>query len=428
MPKMPDGKSVKDGGRNPRPQRSRSRGEPIGSEVDHVRLPRKIMGLIIGKAGATIKNIREVSNARIDVEDKNDDVCELKLQGTDEQVAKAKKMILEVAEKTPSGSKAIGEEAAAAGDGSGITESVEYPGTIMGRIIGPKGSKIQEVRQGSGARITVEKENDKCQVCIAGTQEQVDKAKALVQEVADEELAKEGTNSTEVPAAGGENEVATIDEPVTDIMQFPSIVTGKLIGSRGSQIADIRKESGAKVSVEKGEEFCKVHISGTQEQVDSARKIARDLAEEGLMGTPRDGQITDNMEVPHSMVGRVIGRGGDTIQRLQRESGARIRVNANEGDPCVIRIQGTKDSCARARFMVADVIDRGNNFGEGDMDRGASSFARLPPPPPAPWGMPYPTPGYGGAFPPSGSSQGRSEPRSKQYEAPKRLDIDLDEL
>jgi len=244
----------------------------------------------------------------------------------------------------------------------------------------------------------------------------------LVQEIADEEAArlaavKEAQEAaapaeTAPSAAGGDNAVATVDDPVQDIMQFPSIVTGKLIGSRGSQIADIRAQSGAKVSVEKGDEFCKVHIAGTQEQVDSARKIVRDLAEAGLMGAPTDGSTTDNMEVPHSMVGRILGRGGETIKRLQKESGARIRVNANEGDPVIVRIR-LPDACARARFLVADVLDRGNNFGDDVVpDRGP----RPPPPPPsAAWGPPgvggHPRPG-----PP------------KQYEAPKKLDIDLDEL
>merc|ERR1711972_806267 len=123
MPGMPNSKSTPHVGRNPMPK-----GEIIGGETDSVRLPRKIMGLIIGKAGATIKNIRDVSGGRIDVEDKDDETCELKIQGNEEQVAKAKKMILEVAEKTPSGSKAIGEEMAAAGEG-GISETVKHPGT-----------------------------------------------------------------------------------------------------------------------------------------------------------------------------------------------------------------------------------------------------------------------------------------------------------
>lgn len=63
------------------------------------------------------------------------------------------------------------------------------------------------------------------------------------------------------------------------------------------------------------------------------------------------------MHVPSSMVGRIIGKGGEMIQRLQRDSGARIDVNTS-GDPCPVRISGPRDAIARARQMVAEVLDR----------------------------------------------------------------------
>merc|ERR1719401_2425922 len=100
----PDGAGGGKGGRRDR-SRSHRRRDRSGSgdrdrSVDYIRVPRTIMGRIIGKQGAKINNIREVSGARIDAEDKNDDQCEFKIQGTPEAVEKAKAMIREALDKT----------------------------------------------------------------------------------------------------------------------------------------------------------------------------------------------------------------------------------------------------------------------------------------------------------------------------------------
>merc|ERR1712129_636764 len=52
-----------------------------GKSADCLRLPRHLMGRVIGKQGATINKIRESSGARIDAEDRNEDQCEFKMSG-----------------------------------------------------------------------------------------------------------------------------------------------------------------------------------------------------------------------------------------------------------------------------------------------------------------------------------------------------------
>lgn len=335
------------------------------------------MGRIIGKSGATINNIREVSGARVDAEDKDDEMCEFKIQGKPQAVSRAKAMILEVAKKQPADHA---KEKSGAGDrggetdkdGDGISETIDFPASIMGSIIGARGCKIQEARNASGAKITVEKADGKCQVQISGTADQVDKAKHLVRNLAEEDLAGEGGSGSRGGAAGdrGDDRDGGAERggnQVSNVLEFPVGVTGRIIGSGGSQIKELRHESGARVSVEKCDTSCKVHISGTPEEVDKARTLVNALADEGQSGSGprRDARATDQMEVPLSMVGRVIGKGGEMIQRLQRESGARLDVNTGDGDPCIVRISGSRDSCSRARFMIAEVLDRGSHLADG---------------------------------------------------------------
>jgi rRNA processing protein Krr1/Pno1 len=61
------------------------------------------------------------------------------------------------------------------------------------------------------------------------------------------------------------------------------------------------------------------------------------------------------IECPKSMVGRVIGKNGDTIKALQNYTGSLIQVNQVD-DPCQISISGTQQSLSLAMSMVADIV------------------------------------------------------------------------
>eukprot|EP00434_Breviolum_minutum_P022694 symbB.v1.2.020026.t2/scaffold1663.1/size106897/6 len=83
-----------------RPARSRSASaNPPGSCNDSVLVKRNLMGRVIGKGGSVIKGIRQDSGARVDAEDRDEDHCEFRINGTEEQVQRAKAMIREQVEK-----------------------------------------------------------------------------------------------------------------------------------------------------------------------------------------------------------------------------------------------------------------------------------------------------------------------------------------
>lgn len=383
-------------------ERSYDRHDDRGKDTDYLSLPRQIMGRVIGKAGVIINKIREESGARIDAEDRTDDQCEFKISGSAEAVARAKRLISEVAEKASGagdvarssiGSACRGTEDIGVGDGP--CELMEFPVAVMGGIIGSKGAKIMDVRQRSGARVQVEKLDDRCRVQISGTAEQIERARVLVQKLADEDQNAHPPSSTDS------------GEVMSDSMEFPVSATGRIIGSRGASIAEVRSQSGARVSVEKGDDNCKVQISGTPSQIRRARHMIQSLAEDGGSGGPggggRRGDSEDQMDVPQSLVGRVIGKGGETIQRLQKESGARIDVNTSTGDPCLVRLTGSRDAVSRARFLISEVLDRWSGQG------GAGTSHWIPPglEAMAAWGA---GPGYGGH--PSTFNWGSPQPPS----------------
>jgi len=48
------------------------------------------------------------------------------------------------------------------------------------------------------------------------------------------------------------------------------------------------------------------------------------------------GTVLQVVECPKHLVGRIIGRGGETIQALQQKTGARIQIDQNVPEVCVM--------------------------------------------------------------------------------------------
>ena len=59
---------------------------------------------------------------------------------------------------------------------------------------------------------------------------------------------------------------------------------------------------------------------------------------------------------PKSMVGRVIGKNGETIRALQNYSGALIQIDQST-DPMKVTISGTAESVRLAISMVTDIVN-----------------------------------------------------------------------
>lgn len=327
------------------------------------------MGRVIGKQGATINKIRESSGARIDAEDRNEDQCEFKISGNPDAVERAKTMILDIAEKSAVGTEAGrvgGTDDTDARSGNTVSDTLEFSVSLMGGIIGSRGAKISEVRQQSGAKVQVEKLEDRCKVQISGMPEQVDRARNMIQALAEEGQNVQTTAGSDGAQSGekgrGDNWSSSSGggNNISDTLKFPVSATGRIIGSRGAQISEVRQQSGAKVQVEKLDDCCKVQVSGTPQQVERAKVLIHNLADEG-QSTHRRSEAEHQMEVPQSMVGRVIGKGGETIQRLQKDTGARIDVNTNGGDPCIVRISGSHEAVSNVRFLISEILDRGGH-------------------------------------------------------------------
>ena len=76
-------------------------------------------------------------------------------------------------------------------------------------------------------------------------------------------------------------------------------------------------------------------------------------------GSVGPGQAQQLVECPKEMVGRVIGRGGETIKGLQSQTGARIQID-QAASPCTVTITGDPYCVDAATRAVTDVINGGS--------------------------------------------------------------------
>ena len=74
-------------------------------------------------------------------------------------------------------------------------------------------------------------------------------------------------------------------------------------------------------------------------------------------------QTQQTIECAKQQVGKLIGKGGETIQIIQLKSGAKVQIDQHvpEGTPCKINMQGTAHALALAAQIIFEIIANGPN-------------------------------------------------------------------
>lgn len=71
--------------------------------------------------------------------------------------------------------------------------------------------------------------------------------------------------------------------------------------------------------------------------------------------------VTREVMCPKTMVGRVIGKGGETIKTLQKNFGANIQIDQTV-DPMKITIAGQPSAVEAAAAAVTEIVNGGNPY------------------------------------------------------------------
>jgi predicted RNA-binding protein YlqC (UPF0109 family) len=90
----------------------------------------------------------------------------------------------------------------------------------------------------------------------------------------------------------------------------------------------------------------------------------------GVLAPPTDQQVrTEPVDVPLNAVGLLIGKQGETIKRLQVQSGAMIQVEKTAlpgADHKVVHVQGPPDEIRAAKILIQEIIEMAASFQRND--------------------------------------------------------------
>lgn len=180
-----------------------------------IQIPTARIGVILGKAAATIRDLKEQSGCDIWIDQERakregSELCDVILSGEPTAISKAKRL---VNEKLKFG---------------GGSKTIQIPKDRIGAILGKQGATIQELKQRSGCYIWIDLEranhdsSDVCDVVLQGNSAAV----ALAQHLIDEQLG------------------------ASHIVYIPVACIGAIFGKQGATIRELNERSGCNIWID----------------------------------------------------------------------------------------------------------------------------------------------------------------------------------
>uniref|UniRef100_A0A8D2NDJ7 Far upstream element binding protein 3 n=1 Tax=Zonotrichia albicollis TaxID=44394 RepID=A0A8D2NDJ7_ZONAL len=167
---------------------------------------------------------------------------------------------------------------------------------------------------------------------------------------------------------GGKLPVFTQSSVITEEFKVPDKMVGFIIGRGGEQISRIQIESGCKIQIapDSGgmpERPCV--LTGTPESIEQAKRLLGQIVDRCRNGPGFHNDVDGNSTIqeiliPASKVGLVIGKGGETIKQLQERTGVKMIMIQDgplpTGADKPLRITGDAFKVQQAREMVLEII------------------------------------------------------------------------
>ncbi|NWH43712.1 TDRKH protein, partial [Fregata magnificens] len=151
------------------------------------------------------------------------------------------------------------------------------------------------------------------------------------------------------------------DEELEIEMRVPRAAVKSIIGRKGATIKKLSQETGAHIDVERedeGEETTLL-ISGSPSQVCRAKAAIHQIVTESA-------PVSEQLCVPQRAVGRIIGRGGETVRGICRSSGAKVlcerEADAGLAPIRVIQLSGTRKEVAAAKKLIMEKLMEDDAF------------------------------------------------------------------
>uniref|UniRef100_A0A673ICH7 Insulin-like growth factor 2 mRNA-binding protein 3 n=1 Tax=Sinocyclocheilus rhinocerous TaxID=307959 RepID=A0A673ICH7_9TELE len=367
-------------------------------------VPTQFVGAIIGKEGATIRNITKQTHSKIDIHRKeNAGAAEkpITVHSTPEGCSSACRNIMEIMQKEAIDTK-ITEE---------IPLKILAHNNFVGRLIGKEGRNLKKIEQDTDTKITISPLQDltlynpERTITVKGTLEACAKAEEeimkKIRESYENDVAAMHLQSNLIPglnlnalgifpgaASGGMSPSVLSGPPAgnrlcdffsmylcqqpqveseTVHLFIPALAVGAIIGKQGQHIKQLSRFAGASIKIAPADEIDTkqrmVIITGPPEaQFKAQGRIFGKLKEENFFGPKEEVKLEAHIKVPSFAAGRVIGKGGKTVNELQNLTSAEVVVprdqTPDENDQVVVKITGHFYASQLAQRKIQEIISQ----------------------------------------------------------------------
>ncbi|XP_072818583.1 insulin-like growth factor 2 mRNA-binding protein 2 isoform X3 [Vicugna pacos] len=384
-----------------------------------ILVPTQFVGAIIGKEGLTIKNITKQTQSRVDIHRKENSGAAEKpvtIHATPEGTSEACRMILEIMQKEADETK-LAEE---------IPLKILAHNGLVGRLIGKEGRNLKKIEHETGTKITISSLQDlsiynpERTITVKGTVEACANAETEIMKKLREafendmlavnqqanlipglNLSALGIFSTGLsvlpppagprgaPPAPPYHPFATHSGyfsslypphqfgpfphhhsyPEQEIVNLfiPTQAVGAIIGKKGAHIKQLARFAGAsiKIAPAEGPDVSErmVIITGPPEaQFKAQGRIFGKLKEENFFNPKEEVKLEAHIRVPSSTAGRVIGKGGKTVNELQNLTSAEVIVprdqTPDENEEVIVRIIGHFFASQTAQRKIREIVQQ----------------------------------------------------------------------
>ena len=337
----------------------------IKYEID---IPSRYVGLVIGKGGETISKLQQESQAVIQVApDPPDGLTQplrhVTMSGREENVDIAKQLINKIIDDA----NIVSDPPMSGGGGyKAETQEMMIPAGKVGLVIGKGGEMIKSLQEQASCKMQMIQDGayqgaPEKPLRLQGIHSNIEKGKQLVRELLDQKDA-------EARGLTGD-----FNGPIHTLeIQVPRDLVGVIIGRQGETIRQIQTQSGARLQFQNDSNANSHRIAtltGPPDAVQKGQQMVSDVMNEVIQKqgkggpTPNPqgpGVMTVSVGVPAGKCGLVIGKGGEKIRELQRQSGAHIEINkATQNNPHerLFNIRGTQAQINHSQVLIRQVVE-----------------------------------------------------------------------
>ncbi|XP_070777613.1 insulin-like growth factor 2 mRNA-binding protein 3 isoform X4 [Enoplosus armatus] len=360
-------------------------------------VPTQFVGAIIGKEGATIRNITKQTHSKIDIHRKeNAGAAEkpITIHSTPEGCSNACTTIMEIMQKEAVDTKFTEE----------IPLKILAHNNFVGRLIGKEGRNLKKIEQDTGTKITISPLQDltlynpERTITVKGSIEACSRAEEEVMKKIRESYESDmaamnlqsnlipglnlnalglfpsgapgmGPSMSSVPPPGAHGGCSSFGqghpESETVHLFIPALAVGAIIGKQGQHIKQLSHFAGASIKIAPAEgmdakQRMVIIVGPPEAQFKAQCRIFGKLKEENFFGPKEEVKLEAHIKVPSFAAGRVIGKGGKTVNELQNLTCAEVVVprdqTPDENDQVIVKISGHFFACQLAQRKIQEIL------------------------------------------------------------------------